>query len=591
MTGQVGFWVQHQYLDDGLAPGNNTASDTSTIGVTVADDDTQNGSDTEPVLVKNVTPVLTVVPNQTRNEGQLLNLSGSGGAMNLGSFTDIGTLDLQKAQIDWGDGHVEVGTVIQSAGSGLIVGSHTYADDGLYTVIVRLADDDMSSFLAPGNFNTGTNGVDYVQATFTVTVNNVAPSLTDGGPANVINEGQAFVISNLPGGTLPNMGVGLSDPGFDNPLNPTTPPIGDPFQETFTGGTINWGDGSSETPVTVVLRVSGSPGVPTTALFQHAAHTFADDGVYTVRVRVADDNMSGNFATGTNGVDFIDLTFTITVQNVNPTFAGFTSSVTTINEAGSVNFNINFSDPGFDNPINPTTPATGDRFNESFNFDINWGDGRQTQSAVAVADANGSPGVLSTGTFGGNHIYADDGTYTVTIVIRDDNGGTDTHVFTVIVQNVNPSFVPFVPPSGIPQPFQGTPITSTGFTNIRVNFNDPGFDNTANPNPDAPPTITDTLHESFTHVLDWGDGTVDAIHTYVNSGVFTVNLTITGPNGTQTFNFAGFDSTQFPVLTLVGDQSLNDPSAVAQLYTFVVDWGDGDVQTIPLMLRNPGAFV
>ena len=43
------FSVQHQYLDDGLAPGNNTASDTSTIGVTVADDDTQSGSNTEPV--------------------------------------------------------------------------------------------------------------------------------------------------------------------------------------------------------------------------------------------------------------------------------------------------------------------------------------------------------------------------------------------------------------------------------------------------------------------------------------------------------------------------------------------------------------
>jgi hypothetical protein len=158
------------------------------------------------------------------------------------------------------------------------------------------------------------------------------------------------------------------------------------------------------------MRVSGSPGVPTTALFQHAAHTYADDGVYTVRVRVADDNMSGNFTTGTNGVDFIDLVFTITVENVNPTFANFTSSTTTISEAGSVNFNIGFSDPGFDNPLNPTTPATGDPLNESFTYNINWGDGRQTLASVAVADANGSPGVLSTGSFGGTHIYADDGT-------------------------------------------------------------------------------------------------------------------------------------------------------------------------------------
>jgi hypothetical protein len=136
--------------------------------------------------------------------------------------------------------------------------------------------------------------------------------------------------------------------------------------------------------------------------------------------------------------------------------------------------------------------------------------------------------------------------------------------------------------------FEGDDITSEGLTKIRVGFTDPGFDNTANPNPDAPPTITDTLHESFTHVLDWGDGTIDAIHTYVDSGVYTVNVTITGPGGTQTFSFAGFDSNLQPVLTLVSGQTLNDPAVVAQAYTFVVDWGDGAVQTIPLILRQPG---
>ena len=38
-TGAVGFSVEHQYLDDGPAPGNGTSSDTSTIKATVADDD------------------------------------------------------------------------------------------------------------------------------------------------------------------------------------------------------------------------------------------------------------------------------------------------------------------------------------------------------------------------------------------------------------------------------------------------------------------------------------------------------------------------------------------------------------------------
>ena len=46
-------------------------------------------------------------------------------------------------------------SVILMAGS--FDGSHTYADNGVYTVILRIADDDMS-----GNFTAGTNGVDYV---------------------------------------------------------------------------------------------------------------------------------------------------------------------------------------------------------------------------------------------------------------------------------------------------------------------------------------------------------------------------------------------------------------------------------------------
>src|SRR4029079_3253203 len=59
-NGQVSFSVQHQYLDDGLALGNNTISDVSTIGVTVADDDAQSGSNTTTVTVHNVTPTVAL---------------------------------------------------------------------------------------------------------------------------------------------------------------------------------------------------------------------------------------------------------------------------------------------------------------------------------------------------------------------------------------------------------------------------------------------------------------------------------------------------------------------------------------------------
>ena len=566
VTGQVDFSVQHRYLDDGLAPGNATIQDTYTISVTVTDDESESGSDTETVLVKNVAPVLNVAPNPTVNEGQLLNLSGIG-TPPLALFADQGTIDVHTATINWGDGSSpESAVVFFSIGTGALGGTHTYADDGVYTVTVTILDDD--------------GGSDSEQ--FTVTVKNVVPTVDN--VANLaVNEGSAF--------TLVGLNALLSDPGFDNPLNPLP---GGELLETFAIHSINWGDGSptDTSSVSIVNRDSGGPGVPTTAQFAHDPHTFADDGVYTVTIRVADDDMGAfadpaRFVTGVAGVDFVDLTFTIRVDNVAPTLTSVTPSVTTINESEGTSFSALFSDPGFDNPLNPNAampPSITDPLNESFTYDIDWGDGRQEELAVAVADMNGSPGVLSTGSFGGAHIYADDGTYTVTVTIHDDNGGVHVRTFEVIVLNVNPAFVP---PSGGGS-FEGDEVSSEGITTIRVDFEDPGFDNTANVNPAEPPTVTDTLHESFTHVINWGDGTIDAVHTYADSGVYTVTVTMTGPDGVQMFSFPGFDSMLQPVLTLVSSQAINDPMAVAEAFTYVVDWGDGNMQTIQLMLKQPG---
>ena len=64
ITGQVGFSVQHQYLDDGLALGNNTISDVSNIGVTVADDDAAH-------LVEHAGAVHTTADDRQRRSRRL----------------------------------------------------------------------------------------------------------------------------------------------------------------------------------------------------------------------------------------------------------------------------------------------------------------------------------------------------------------------------------------------------------------------------------------------------------------------------------------------------------------------------------------
>jgi hypothetical protein len=314
--------------------------------------------------------------------------------------------------------------------------------------------------------------------------------------------------------------------------------------------------------------------------------------MYTVKVTLQDDDGP-----------VVERTFTITVHNVVPNLAVVPhQSPPGTPEPGQLDESENLvvidlgtvTDQGFNNPNNPLAQPGGSV--EEFTFWINWGDGTTSIVGDATIDDIGSVGDLTNASFNGSHVYADDGTYTVTVRVADDDMSANftsgiagvafvEKTFLVTVTNTNPSFIPVAP--GGPA-FQGDDISASGITTIRVNFTDPGFDNLANPNPDEPPNITDTRHESFTHLLDWGDGTIDAIHTYPDSGVYTVTVKVTGPGGTQSFTFNDFNSNLQPVLTLVSGQSLNDPGVVPQTYTYEISWGDGVVQTVQLQLRLPG---
>ena len=159
---------------------------------------------------------LTVAGNQAVNEGALLSITdigqfsddgvGSGG--NLVTATPQVDGNGYSYVIDWGDGTpADSGSPTidsqQFPTLGSFDGAHVYADNGVYTVSVTLIKDDVSS----------------LTDTFSVTVSNVAPTLTV--PANqTVNEGATL--------NLPNIGQ-FTDPGFDNPLN-----VGGEVSEKFT---------------------------------------------------------------------------------------------------------------------------------------------------------------------------------------------------------------------------------------------------------------------------------------------------------------------------------------------------------------------
>ena len=457
----------HIYADDGVY----------TVAVTVIDDDGGVARDTFLVTVGNVNPTLTVADDQSVDEGATLSIT------NIGSILDPGfdnpersTVETFTYSIDWGDGtdaengDATIDTVgdrgVPTAAS--FDGTHIYADDGVYTVAVTVTDDD--------------GGVDV--ETLLVTVNNVAPVLTGTDSPLSVDEGEIFSLGSL--------GVGLSDPGFDNAANPSGA-----TEETFTGFDIDWGDGTSPTPVDVVGRVSGSRNVLTTADFDHAPHAYADNGTYTVTVRFSDDD-GGSVARE----------FTIVVDNVAPTLT-LTDESFSIDEGDTLSIPAlgTFTDPGFDNALAP-----GGATLETFTYTIDWGDGTVETGQLPATRLSGSQGELTTGTLADSHLYADndaDNLYTITVTLTDDDGGSHTQSIVVEVLNVNPTL----------DPIAATDVDRLGNTMLDLSFADPGAD-------------------SFQVLVDWGDQlslppdqrfVVETVHVGPTPQSFTLGHNYAGP--------------------------------------------------------------
>ena len=143
------------------------------------------------------------------------------------------------------------------------------------------------------------------------------------------------------------------------------------------------------------------------------SHVYADDGTYIVTVTVTDDD--GGSTIGT---------FDVTVLNVTPTLdAGPDQSV---DEGQTVSL----------------APAS---FNDLGTLDthiatIDWGNGTAVDTGLVTESPFGPPGDTAgaDGTIAGSHVYADNGTYTVTVTVTDDEGATTSDTLTVNVNNVAP---------------------------------------------------------------------------------------------------------------------------------------------------------
>ncbi|MFH1725909.1 MAG: PKD domain-containing protein, partial [Elusimicrobiota bacterium] len=351
--------------------------------------------------------------------------------------------------------------------------------NGTYTVTLTVTDDDA--------------GAD--TKTFSVTVTNVNPALTATAP-KTIAEGATLNIADI--GTF-------SDPGFDNPINPLGASV-----ETFTYR-IDWGDGTSADAGDATVDIAGDRGLATAGSFD-GSHIYADNGTYTVTLMVTDDDAGADTKA-----------FSVTVTNVNPTLTA--TAPKTIEEGVELSLTDigTFTDPGFDNPAMGTV--------ETFTYVIDWGDVTPTDGGAATVDTLGARGSATAGSFDGSHTYADNGVYTVTLTVTDDDGGTDTETFAVTVENVAPTV-----DAGVDQTVSEGYVVS------------------------LPPSTFNDLGTSDTHTatINWGDGTateagavtetpfgppgstagadgtVDGSHVYADNGVYTVTVTVTDDEGAAT---------------------------------------------------------
>jgi large repetitive protein len=549
--------VAHTFADDGVY----------NVSVTVLDDNGGSVQQSFTVTVSNLNPTVTPITNQTVNEGNLLSLATAATVADPGFDNPVlASSETFTYSINWGDGtSADTGTVTSrvsgSAGTpttGAIENvSHTFADNGVYTVTVTVTDD---------NGGVASN-------TFTVTVNNVTPTIDSVTPNRTVNEGGVLAIANP---------FSFFDPGYDNPANPNQ--TGGSV-ESFTYS-INWGDGTAPDGGPVALVSQGQAGLATSGMIQNVSHTFADNGIYTVTVTVTDDDGAAS-----------SKSFLVQVENVAPSLT--VAGAQTIAEGATLAIpNVAaFTDPGFDNPNRPTGASV-----ERFTYTINWGDGTTADTGSIANVTSGSAGTPTTGSLNASHTFADDGVYTVTVSITDDDSGTTTRTFPVTVTNVAPT----VAVAANQTVAEGAKLSIPGI----ATFSDPGFNN---PNKG---TV-----ESFTYSVNWGDGTAptaggvtnvvvgsagtpttgsfDSSHTFADDGTYTVSVTITDDNGgTTTKSFQVAVTNVAPSMSATGDQSVieggllsvpnivtfSDPGfnnpvnpngASVESFTYSINWGDG----------------
>src|SRR5207249_3571102 len=227
------------------------------------------------VAVANVASTVTAPANQAANEGALASFS-------LGSFSDPGPDSPWAVDVNWGDSTTHTTFSVLGIGS-LGTQSHTYGDNGKYTVTVTVTDKD-------GAFDS---------KTFTVTVADVAPAVAADNPSVVVNEGQTAI----------NTGT-YSDPGVSDNVT-ISASVGTVTKTGTRSGTWSWAFGTTDGPAqsqTVTITADDGQGGVSTATFGLTVNNIAPTATFNAPASVNEGSAFSLSLTGPSDPSSADTT-------------------------------------------------------------------------------------------------------------------------------------------------------------------------------------------------------------------------------------------------------------------------------------------
>ncbi|UCG70146.1 MAG: PQQ-binding-like beta-propeller repeat protein [Thermoplasmata archaeon] len=378
--------INHTYGDDGL--GTNGIY---TMTLTVTDNEGNSATDTCVVTVNNVNPTVDSFGPFVVNEGSPLTLSaiandqGSDDLIFTWNFEDGPTIVNSYFNDGMGpDPYPSPFGIFPFSAADDV--EHTYGDDGVYSISLKVEDDD--------------KGAVYVNTT--VTVNNMAPGITIMATPSG-DEGSSLTFQ-----------AEATDSGSDDLTFEWDFEYGPTIKNTY------YNDGAGPEPVYDPLtnEIKSPDGLYPFIATDTVNHNYGDDYNYTLILRVTDDD--GGTSTYTT---------TISIYNLAPSITLFAIPLVV-----------------FEGIPSTFIASAKDHGSDDLNFEWDFGDSssliKNTYYNDGIApDSDPSPDgtfpFIATDTL--NHTYGDDYNYTLSLKVTDDDGGATTFTTTVTVQNVDPT--------------------------------------------------------------------------------------------------------------------------------------------------------